>query len=141
MAISKSRSIKVTGLTELAKALEYDERAVREALNRALVASAYHIAAGADELVPVDTGNLRATQQVTYSNPKAKNMTVEIVYGGPTVDAESGANYAIIQHEKDFHHPKGGTSKYLEKPFVEETAAWPDRLIQRIRAEYAGGPS
>jgi len=141
-----SRSIKITGLEELVGALAYDREKTIQAMNKALYAAATHVGLGADELVPEDTGNLRSSQQITYSKHGTKDMTVEIAYGGPVEDRapkegqEGGtvdtSNYAILQHERDYNHPKGGQKKYLEQPFLEEVSAWPSRLMDRIRTEF-----
>jgi len=128
--MASSKSIRIEGIPELMAALRQDQVRTVAAMNRALYAAAQHIAQGADELVPVDTGNLRSTQQVVPSKMGTKNMSVEIAYGGPS------AAYALVQHEKDFNHPEGGQKKYLEVPFLEEVSAWPSRLMARIRTEY-----
>ena len=122
------------------------------AMSMALTTAVADIAGNADEMVPGDTGQLRASQHIEY--PKARGgRTIEasITYGGPS------APYAIVQHENPdlWHPPKppgkrvvGGKSgqgptepgnrtfggpKYLEHPFDQEVQTWPqgfrDRLI------------
>lgn len=138
-----SKSVRLEGIPELMAAIRHDQAKTIAAMSRALYAAAQHIAQGADELVPVDTGNLRSSQQVVASKAGTKNMSVEIAYGGPVADRSEQnrgeidtSNYALIQHEKDLNHPRGGQKKYLETPFLEEVSKWPNELMRRIRTEY-----
>lgn len=65
-------------------------------------------------LVPVETGALRASGQVTKTGPHE----VAVSYGradGAGGDGADTADYAVVQHEHmEFNHPNGGQAKYLE---------------------------
>lgn len=98
------------------------------ALSAALFSSAVDVANKADELVPVDEGILRGSQNVVPPKPLSKNPSASITYGGPS------APYALYQHERtDLKHPKGGQAKYLEEPFLEEVGTWPNTFADRIK--------
>lgn len=150
----KNRFVVITGIPEVQAGIKQYGDKMYAAAARALYAAGNDVARQADSLVPVDTGILRGSQDVKrQKNATTKNASVTITYGGPA------NKYAIVQHERlDFWHPpkppgksvvggRQGTGpgpdpntgrgpKYLEKPFMEETGAWPGRLVTRIRAEF-----
>lgn len=79
-----------------------------------------------EELVPVDTGNLRASGHVEQPNISADNIDVVLGFGGPA------APYALAVHENPnagapgYPHGSGkavgskvGQWKYLEQPLLE----------------------
>ena len=72
------------------------------AMLRAVETAIVDIAGHADEMVPRDEGELRASQDII--RPKRRGDTIEasISYGGPS------AQYALVQHEnmKLWHPPK-----------------------------------
>ena len=145
-------TFKMEGLKETLNSLDKLGIDIKKATAAAVFSTAQAIAHKADELVPVDTGVLRATQDVSRQKSLTqKDYRSVISYGGPS------APYALAQHEElDWWHPpkppgkskvgkrsgKGpvapGTGrgpKYLEHPFLEETANWPASIVARIRAE------
>ncbi len=68
-----------------------------------------------EDFVPVDTGALRSTGTVMPPEITQNNITVELGYGGPSVD------YAVIVHEDPSAHHKPPTQwKYLETPLKED---------------------
>lgn len=76
--------------------------------------------------VPVETGTLRASGQVSEPEHVGRNITVTLSYGGAAKD------YAIIQHENpDFIH-KVGQWKYLESVLNESRSHMAARLARRI---------
>lgn len=144
-----SGSVTFQGIPEVVAALRANDDKIRLATNQAFYASVLHIGKRANQLVPVDTGNLRSSQKIEWSS---RVLGASISYGG------TAAPYAVIQHERlDFWHPpkppnkskvgqRSGTGtvepgtgrgpKYLETAFLEETSRWPEKLAQRIRAHY-----
>jgi hypothetical protein len=139
--------IQVTGLRELANAVEANREAVQYALGRALWDAANQIGDASQELVPFDTGDLKGSMSYETRGIGTSTPEVEIRYGTP---------YALYQHEKlDLYHPArdgntagrkgtgptapgtpGGSPKYLEFPFLAETSKYPQGLVDRIRAHY-----
>lgn len=123
------------------------------AMSMALTTAIADIAGKADEMVPVDTGQLRASQHIEYPGTSGgRTIEATISYGGPS------APYALVQHENpDLWHPpkppgkrqvggrqgKGPTEpgdktsggpKYLEYPFDQEVQTWPEGFRQRLIA-------
>ncbi len=101
---------------------------IDRALAEALFTTAHQIAGKADELVPVDTGALKSSQDVTMPKGTSKTMSSRITYGGPS------AAYALEVHEnKEMNHPRGGQAKFLEEPFLAETGDWPQPIVTRLQ--------
>ena len=125
------------------------DRALRQALNTAI----QDIAGNADEMVPRDEGELRASQSIENVKKHGNSYVASISYGGPS------APYALVQHEnRDLWHPpkppgkqksaghrqgQGPTApgnrtvggpKYLEYPFDRETETWPTGFKERLVA-------
>lgn len=146
--------VDITGIEELKRALAHDTGAIRDSVSRAIVAIANDISNKADQLVPVDEGVLRSSRNLKVTK-NTKGVDVAITYGG------AAAPYAIVQHERlDFWHPpkppgkskvgnRQGTGpvppgagrgpKYLEHPFLQETADFADKIVRHVRAEFYGG--
>lgn len=123
-----NQSVSVKGMKELNQQLEALGKDAKQALSMAMMQSAQDVANEADELVPVDEGILRASQDVKPKGMFTNRPNVTISYGGPS------APYALVQHEDtSLKHPGGGQAKYLEEPFLKETARWPYPLIERIK--------
>ena len=147
-----STSLKLSGIAEVMQKLEAFGVATSPAAGRAIYSPAPHIANQSQALVPVDTGVLRGTMDVTRAKSfTQKDIRSTVSYGGPS------APYALEQHEnlKLWHPPKPpgkskvgkrqgsgpkqpgerGGPKYLEHPFLEETKNWPARVVARLLAE------
>jgi len=147
-----STSLKLSGIEEVVQKLEAFGVDSSHAAGRAIYSTAQHIANQSQALVPVDTGALRGTMDVTRAKSfTQKDIRSVISYGGPS------APYALEQHEnlKLWHPPKPpgrsvvgkrqgsgpkepgerGGPKYLEHPFLEETKNWPARFVERLLAE------
>lgn len=125
-------AVRVEGVAELKRALAAHHTEIRKAAAQALYATGTKIANKSGQLVPIDTGNLRSTRNVEFDD--GLDMSVSITYG------DTATPYAIVQHERtDYRHRGGRQAKYLEEPFLEETAFWPQPLIERIRAIYWKG--
>lgn len=139
MASAKgSKSIKISGIPELAKAMKANGDEMKRAMAEAIFECANNVATRSFHLTPIDTGNLRSTQDlVKQKSVDQAQIRAEVSYGGPTKNGQGGANYALIQHERlDYNHPGGGQAKYLEQPFLEETAGWPASLVRLIRVQF-----
>lgn len=139
--------VSVLGLRELAEAMEANSREMTVAVGRALWDAAQAIGNESQNLVPVDTGNLKGSMSYERSGVTTTTPVIEIRYGTP---------YALYQHEKlDLYHPardgntagrrgsgptapgtEGGSPKYLEFPFLEETSQYPTKLVERIRRHF-----
>ena len=139
--------ISVLGLRELAEAMEANSREMTVAVGRALWDAAQAIGKESQNLVPVDTGNLKGSMSYERSGVTTTTPVIEIRYGTP---------YALYQHEKlDLYHPardgntagrrgsgptapgtEGGSPKYLEFPFLAETSQYPTKLVERIRRHF-----
>jgi len=148
-----SKSVKLDGIEELVELLRVQPALMNAAIGKAIGASLTQIGKKANQLVPIDTGNLRSTQEIKMEAP----MKGSISYGG------TAAPYALVQHERlDFYHPpkppgrskvgkrqgsgpvspgSGRGPKYLEIPFMEETSKYPQRFIDRVKAHYRFGDS
>lgn len=125
-------SVRVTGIAELNRALASHHTAIRKAAAQALYATAVQIRNKSGQLVPIDTGNLRSTREVEFED--GLTMSATISYG------DTATPYAIVQHERtDYRHKGGRQAKYLEEPYLEATAFWPQPLVDRIRAIYSVG--
>lgn len=150
-----SKSIDITGIREVKRALAIDAEGVQKAADRAITNITNDIFTRADQLVPVDESPLRTSGHISIDR-SSRGVELGIVYGG------AAAPYAIVQHEAmDFWHPpkppskqksggRQGTGpgpdpqtgrgpKYLERPFLEETKNLRQKIIAQIRAEYFGG--
>lgn len=78
-------------------------------------AVADRILADSQPLVPVDTGELKASGKVTQEGTRAT-----VSYDALAPD---GYPYGIRQHEDmTLHHPNGGQAKFLEQPFRSDPA-------------------
>ena len=139
--------VSVLGLRELSEAMEANSREMTVAVGRALWDAAQAIGNESQNLVPVDTGNLKGSMSYERSGVTTTTPVIEIRYGTP---------YALYQHEKlDLYHPardgntagrrgsgptapgtEGGSPKYLEFPFLEETSQYPTKLVERIRRHF-----
>lgn len=100
-----------------------------QALGRALYEEANRIFNESQLLVPVDTGTLRSSGQVTLPEQGPRGVSVTIGYGG------AAAPYAIYVHERlDLNHPNGGQAKYLEEPVMAAADGIADRLADTLDA-------
>ena len=121
-------SMKVTKVKPVIDDLKKLNVEIDRALAEALLTTAHHIAGQADELVPVDTGALKSSQDVTHPKGTSQTMNSRITYGGPS------ASYALEVHENlAMNHPRGGQAKFLEEPFLKETADWPEPIATRLK--------
>lgn len=84
----------------------------------------------AADKAPVKTGALRGSG------------AIGVVQNGDEITAEISFNekYAAIQHERvDFHHPKGGEAKYLERAALEKADQIRNKLAKAYDDLFGGG--
>lgn len=108
-------AIEVKGLDELIQAF-YSvgaESEVQQSFQQSLYEEANVVFARSQMLVPVDTGALRSSGQVSQPKMDGKTAYVEISYGGPS------ASYALYVHESFDNHKEPTQRKYLEQPLNE----------------------
>lgn len=142
-----STSIKLRGLKEFTAKIDAKVDKMNMDIKRAVFALATEIGNESQDLVPVATGNLKASMDVTRPSSMGKNVKSEITYGGTTGKGE--VNYAVKVHETtpipntgQAYDPenrqmytKVGQGKFLEQPFLARTANWPKPLLDMIRRE------
>ncbi len=125
------------GLPQLLGKLKSVEVGAKKAVEMGLLRAGLHLQAKSQEVVPVDTGALRAsafTRLVTREGggqfaPRGFNADVQVGYTMP---------YAIYVHEDlTMSHKPGKIAKYLERPAMEEAAA----MRQIVSAEVKRGIS
>jgi hypothetical protein len=94
---------------------------------QAIWEEANKIFAKSQVLVPVDTGVLRGSGGVSAPQADAKDLFVDIYYGGPA------APYALMVHEiqGNYHNPPT-QAKYLEQPFMEALPEIQKNMAARI---------
>jgi len=137
-----AKAINVFGIAEVQNGMTVNKDKMIAAINSAMYDVANDVLNKAMNIVPMDTGNLKASSNITVKPSKAEvHSKIAVSFGGATTGAPAGANYAIYVHENlgANHSPpkfQGGQAKYLEQPFLEETSSWPDSLVKRIRVWY-----
>lgn len=124
--------VSVEGVGALRSALNEKGAQAVQALGAALYQEAEEIMARSKaSYVPVDTGALRASGQVTGPAISGTQASVVLGYGNSSV------KYALIQHENLSYKHTVGQAKYLEQPVNEALAGMPGRLATRIRADWS----
>ena len=118
----------LTGDTRLVELFAKAGAAAPGALLRATYESAHLVLADSQEIVPVDTGALRASGQVHLPAVSGTNVEVVVGYGGPGVD------YATYVHEDlSAHHAPGTSAKFLEIAVTRRTNGWQDAIAARVQ--------
>lgn len=94
---------------------------------RALTEEAEMIMAEAKNIVPVDTGALRASGVVKPAVVTPGNISIALEFGGSSI------TYAAIVHEDpDAQHAEGRTFKYLERPLIAASSGMGRRIAPKI---------
>ena len=117
-------SIDAEGIPQVEKEIEKATDRYRRALGAALYAKGEDIMGlSVEQMVPVDTGRLRATHYV--SPPVGKAMQVLIGYG---------TDYALEVHEK---HPT--KSKYLQRALDQKSSGYARHVALLTKAFFKTG--
>lgn len=105
---------------------------VRAAAEEAAESAGQLILDASQELVPVDTGALKASGRLVHED----GAQVAIVYGqedGAGRDGQDTAAYAVPQHERlDFQHATG-QAKYLETALHGSSERVADTVVTVVR--------
>lgn len=127
--------IELVGLEKVIKTTQRIEGGER-ILAQAMYAEATVILNESKRIVPVDTGNLRASGRVERPEVGNGRASVEISYGG------AAAPYALIVHEvppnsggrwgTGMTHKAGQTFKYLEIPVMAHKDKFVDGVRDRV---------
>ncbi len=125
--------IRVTGTERLTQRLmRYRDRGPK-AMAAALFQIGEQIMGDAKELVPVDTGALRASGVVWTPTVTPERMEVGLSFGGPA------APYALVQHEDLTFFHDDGQAKFLEVPFRAHVSGLGDAIAKAVQ-KAAEGP-
>jgi hypothetical protein len=116
--------IEVDGADELAKLLQNLPDEAIEATRKELQRACADLKGKAQNLAPVDTGDLRGS---AFYETEAKDGGLEATIGFT-------APYATRQHEEvGYNHPHGGQAKYLEEPFKQNVGKYTDKIGEAIK--------
>jgi hypothetical protein len=86
------------------------------------------------ELVPVDTGDLKRSGRVLTGPPRKGRTIYQVAYGGIIGSARRKTiDYALYVHEDlTARHPRGGQAKYLERAALEKVKSIHDRFGREL---------
>lgn len=107
----------------------------------AVEAAAEHLLDASNRLVPVESGRLRDSGQVTADGLQAavsygREDDAEITgwKGDIAQGSSASADYAVKQHEDlTLHHPNGGSAKWLESSMHAERQEIATILAETVR--------
>lgn len=120
-------AVEITGLDVLNALLERLGTQAPAAIGSALYQEATEVLNRSQDIVPVDTGDLKGTGMVSEPEIYGSHVEVIVGYGGPAVD------YAITVHEDmDADHEEGTYAKYLETPALEAVNGMGERLTAHV---------
>lgn len=125
-------TVQIKGSREVLKRLEEMTRRYRAATAAALYQEglALDARANANDMIPVDTGRMRATHYVAPPTIRGGRLFVEIGYG---------TSYAIYVHERTDLAHRVGRAGWLRAALNERAAGFPERLAARIKRNVATG--
>jgi hypothetical protein len=125
-------SVELKGMDKLISALQREKK-LAPILEKAVYTEANTVLNESKKIVPVDTGNLRASGKVENPKTTSGNTLVEVTYGG------AAAPYALIVHEvppnsggrwgTGMKHKGGQTYKFLEIPAL----AHRDKFVRNVK--------
>ena len=122
--------IKLEGMEKLQRLLIAGGRDAVKAVGRGIYNEALEAFDASQEVVPVDTGVLRASGMVSQPQWSGDDVSVEISYGG------NASSYALVVHEDlEAHHASGKEAKYLEKPVAQQVDGMGERLGDYVEDE------
>lgn len=122
-------SIEFPDLERLQRALARSGAEGAKMAAKALRNEAQEVLAKSRDLVPVDTGALKASGRVRPEvgvYEVGGSMEVQITYGGTAVD------YAVYVHENLFSNHVHGQSKYLEIPLIQQAYGLAGRIADKV---------
>jgi hypothetical protein len=116
-------TVTILGATRFAANMRGRKADVQGAVWKVVNDTAQRVFNESQRLVPVDTGNLKASGRFTPAE-RGASIVATIGYGG------TAAGYALVVHE--IHATR---SKYLEKPAREETSRFIEDVRKALRGE------
>jgi hypothetical protein len=124
-------SLVLTGVAEVTQKLQQLGPQIMPPLETALEREGNRIMRESQQLVPIDTGRLLLTSQVSHPLTQGSLMTVELSYGrdGPL----GPAPYAAIVEFEPMNHPHGGQWHFLQQPFNAAENAFVQHIAQVLR--------
>lgn len=125
-------SFRLEGLDKLTAQLQRLINETGPAVARALYQEAEIEMAEAKRRTPVDTGALRSSGHVVGPTWDGRDVTVQLVFGGPA------APYALYVHENLEAWHKVGQSKFLESVLHESVPHLAQRIAARASNEIVG---
>jgi len=120
-----AKVLAITGTTNVIKNMKRYSDMQAIGLRKGLIRGGLFLQREAQKIVPVDTGNLKASAGT-------RNVGNLLHFPDVVVHFGDGANYAVYVHENlDSKHNEGQLAKYLEKPAKEKR----DEILRMIREE------
>lgn len=85
-------------------------------------------------LTPVEYGYLRASHRVESETALDAQIRSVVTVGGPSASYAPYVHWGVrsASGKLVFHRPPT-QALFLQKAFLEETSAWPGRLVERVR--------
>lgn len=115
---------KIEGVDDVARNIRKLAAEYPAAVGASLFEEGQAIQAASQQLVPVDTGRLRAS---AYTNPPREGSD------GPEVTVGYGTTYALPVHERVEAYHATGQAKFLEAAFNANMRGFLSRLSERIK--------
>lgn len=115
----------ITGFSALLSKFESLKNGMRTEAENTLEIIALDLKGKAQDLAPVDTGDLKGS-----AFHEVKDLEATIGFKEP---------YAMRQHEEvGFRHPKGGQAKFLEQPLKENAMMYVNHFTETIKRLIGG---
>jgi len=126
-------AIEVQGVKELNALLAQLPARTAHEVGKQLYQLANEIMTASKDVVPVDTGALRASGQVGLPEVTGDQVSVTLGYG------DTAATYAIPVHERaDLYHKPPTGWKFLERPTIEAAERVGKAVAQGVTDAVAG---
>jgi hypothetical protein len=120
--------VQLKGMTDLIRAVNRYQ-GLRPVLEKAVFTEANTVLNESKKIVPVATGNLRASGRVEPPKSTDTETVVDVTYGG------AAAPYAIYVHEiPHYRHAAGKTFKFLEIPAMAHRDKFARNVKERVLA-------
>jgi len=115
------------GADELMQALAQAGARAVPAIKQAVTEEAQIVFRNSQRIVPVDTGTLRRSGQITPAKEINSGVEITLGYGG------AASAYALKQHEDlSLNHKEGQAAKYLEAPLMERKEKFRQNVLKRM---------